>query len=287
MPSFCGKFFFIPLNKMKFLVLSLLAGACALSLVTGTSEVAGFGNVTLYSFRSPDDFKVVNVNGLREVETKYLLLLTSNEPVVFYLAKSRTYLTRKEEEFWDVIEDLDLLFEEAKAKPAAKKIELIEFRFDKLYHADHEDLIPVSPCHSEVQGHGGAIAMQLNVGLSSAYSGALGISPNIYVWAISLTAKVTVDRSGSIATTITCSAKEGEMVQVFLARTHFLYYTPYFRLRQFDIEKGKFEKAGKMVTLPQKRVVTSGGVGEWVCGTSSVIPLQCSHVVYDLGEEEL
>lgn len=235
------------------------------------------------------DITLAQVSGIREIESKY----AKSENMVFYLKNSKTFLTRKDDKFWDVVENLDNARGSVVARwwnpfaaKKAKKVPWVEFRFANMTEAVSEDPIPVSPCHDEMQGQGGSLTLQLGVSTSGSLSGSFGVSPIINGITLGFSTKSAIGTSNSESTSLTCNAKEGEVVQAFLYGTRFLYFTPYYRIRQFDPNRAKFEGAGKMCQLPEKRIVLENDFGMWGCASSAVTPLRCSKVVTDLSEIE-
>lgn len=227
---------------------------------------------------------ILEARNISHLQTKFAQILRSATlHYVFHLEDSNTYVARKDNTYWNVEENLDDLVD-PKKKKNKKDVEWVEFGFDKIYESRSSDLIPVSHCHSQVNGQGGTISVQGVMGQVQTLSGTLGITPWAELFAVTLTSTVTLERPHATKMVLACNAKHGEVVQIFLEGTRFLYYTPRVRELAFDKKKNQFRKPGKFMVQPQKKAVVRGGVGDWVCGSSTVIPLQCSRLIRILSE---
>lgn len=219
---------------------------------------------------------IIEVQNLTELETSYARSIGASDDVVFRLIDSKTFVAKEKNDYWDIEENLDLLIGLKTKKK--REVTWVEFGFDKTYVANSADRIPVSYCHSETEGQGGALNIQSSIVLGQSLTGSFGVNPNLVSFSLSLVTSVGLELSGSINTVIGCNAKHGEIVQLALVDTTFLYYTPKVRVLKFDKKMNKFAKPGNFEKKEQRRAVVKGGIGEWICGSSNVIPLQCSQL---------
>lgn len=230
-----------------------------------------------YQLLNSEAAGIIEVENLRELETKYAAQsIGASDDVVFHLRDSKTFVAREKNDYWDMEENLDEL--EGRKIVRNDEVALVEFGFERAYIANSEDLIPVSYCHSETEGQGGALNIQSSIGLSQSFAGSFGVNPNSVAFSLSLMASVGLEQTLSINTVIGCSAQHGEIVQLFLVDTKFIYYTPTVRVLKFNKKTERFAEPGKFEKKRQRRAVVKGGIGKWICGSSSVIPLQCSQL---------
>lgn len=227
-----------------------------------------------YQLPNSDAAHIIEVENLMELETRYAKSNGASDDVVFHLRDSKTFVAKEKKDYWDIEENLDEL--KGRKTKRNHEVALVEFGFEKAYIANSENRIPVSYCHSETEGQGGALNIQSSVGLGQSLTGSFGVNPNAVAFSLSLMASVGLEQTLLINTVIGCSAKHGEVVQLFLVDTKFIYYTPTVRALKFDKKTKRFAKPGKFEKKRQRRAVVKGGIGEWICGSSSVTPLQCS-----------
>lgn len=220
--------------------------------------------------------KILEVMNLSHLETKYGKLLATSENTIFHLIDTKTFVAKRNNDYWDLEENLDDLSKIEKTKK--HEVSWVEFGFQRTYITKSENRIPVSHCHSETEGQGGALNIQSSVGVAQSLTGSFGVNPNTVAFSLSLTASVALELSLSVNTVLGCSARHGEIVQLFLVDTKFVYYTPKVRMLIYDKKKGKLLKAGQFENKKQRRAVVRGGIGEWICGSSTVIPLECSQL---------
>lgn len=226
-----------------------------------------------YRIPSSEAAVIIEAQNLAELETSYAKSIGASDDVVFRLTDSKTFVAKEKNDYWDIEENLIGL----KTKKN-REVTWVEFGFDKTYVANSKDRFPVSYCHSETEGQGGALNIQSSIALGQSLTGSFGVNPNLVSFSLSLVTSVALELSGSINTVIGCNAKHGEIVQLALVDTAFLYYTPKVRVLKFDKKMNKFAKPGNFEKKKQRRAVVKGGIGEWICGSSTVIPLQCSQL---------
>lgn len=236
-----------------------------------------------FELPSSQSARIIEVRNLTELQNKFSKALSEpTEDFVFHVENTNTFVAQKNNDYWDIEENLDGLsaagFRKKKSKGDKNEISWIEFGFQKLYIVDSATRIPVSHCHSEVNGQGGALNIQSTIGLGQSLTGSFGVSPNIVAISLSLTGSVTLELSESVTNAVACDVKHGEVVQLFLVGSQFIYYTPRMRELTYDRKKKSWRKLPKFSTQKQRRAVVRGGLGEWACGSSTVIPLQCSYV---------
>lgn len=255
-------------------------------LFTISIFLATISGATLPNFASlvPHEnvsLRVLEVQTLSELVERNLLSKPAND-ILFFVSETNTYVAPKDENYWDVEVDLDDIDDSLNRRNGKNLAVWIEFGFEKTYIASSDDKIPVSRCHSETNGQGGALNIQSSVGASRSLTGSFGVKPNTVTVSLTLTGTVSLERPENINTVIACSAKPGDVVQLFLLKTKFLYFTPKFRLLEFNRKSRTLKEPGDFIEQRQQRAVIKGGVGEWLCATASMIPLQCADQVSDI-----
>lgn len=226
------------------------------------------------------NLRVLEVQTLSELVERNLLSKPTND-ILFFVSETNTYVAPKDEKHWDVEVDLDVI-DDSLNRRNGKNLAWIEFGFEKTYIASSDDKIPVSRCHSETNGQGGALNIQSSVGASRSLTGSFGVKPNTVAVSLTLTGTVSLERPENINTVIACSARPGDVVQLFLLKTKFLYFTSKFRVLEFNRKSQILKEPGDFIEQRQQRAVIKGGVGEWMCATASMIPLQCADMVSDI-----
>lgn len=225
--------------------------------------------------------QLVEAQNLHQVATDYSHLLDSDSAVMFHLTESGTFLAQKQLQFWDVEKVLD---DSGPVPAAGTSPEWVEWGYDDISASEYIHHIPVSPCHSEVQGQGGAIYFRDIVAAELIRGATYGVSTDILLATLELTAGLSLAHGSSRSTTLTCSAKHGEIVQVFLRNTHFLYFTPRYRVLRYNARRGQFWGPVGFAFQPRQKEMAANGVGELVCGSSAVMALSCDLVVGDVRE---
>lgn len=224
--------------------------------------------------------ELVEVEGLYDITHHHALKLKPGTPVMFRLRQSDTFLAQKQLEFWDVERLLD---ESVPVQHDAKvSSEWVEWGYEDYEVSEFLHNIPVSLCHSELEGEGGAIYFRSIVATDRGRGASFGITPKAYGNSLALSSSVLISEALAISTTLTCSAKHGEIVQVFLRNTHFLYFTPKFRVLAYNRRENRFAVPQTFTRQPRQKEVVANGVGDWVCGSSSVMNLMCDSVVDDV-----
>lgn len=228
--------------------------------------------------------RIIEVQDLTELQSNYANFLAKpNEDLVFHIQVSNTFVAESDNAYWNIEENLeDLAKIEEKDGKNKHEVSWIEFGFEKVYVSDSGSRIPVSHCHSETEGQGGSLNIQSTIGLGRTLTGSFGVKPGLLTATLSLTGSVSLDETDSVTTAVVCDVKHGEVVQLFLIGSQFLFYTPKVRMLKFNQKRGEFGHPRKFATQQQRRAVVRGGLGEWVCGSSSIIPLQCSQVVLEI-----
>lgn len=263
---------------MELMLFSILIRQLALAwLVAGPA---------VRDLRSPNsrNARIIEVQNLSELQSKYAKLLAKpTEDIVFHIQASNSFVAQRNNAYWDIEENLEDLAKTEKQDGKNKnENSWVEFAFQKLYISDSVNRIPVSHCHSETEGQGGSLNIQSTIGLGQSLTGSFGIKPGMLAATLALTGSVSLDESDSVNTAVVCDVKHGEVVQLFLIGSQFLFYTPKVRMLNFDKKRGVFGDLRDFAIQQQRRAVIRGGLGEWVCGSSSIIPLQCSQVVLEL-----
>lgn len=226
---------------------------------------------------SAQALRIIEAQNLGQVAAEFSHLLGAESQVMFRLVERGTFLAPKQLQFWDVETELG-----EHADSIARGPEWVEWGFDDIVASDYLHHIPVSPCHSEVAGHGGSIYFRDIVASDQVRGASYGVSSDILAGTLELTAGVSLARSEARSTTFTCSAKHGEIVQVFLRNTHFLHFTPRFRVLWYHARRAQFRGPTRFTVQPRQKEVVASGVGELVCGSSAVVALSCDAVVADV-----
>lgn len=225
--------------------------------------------------------RLVEAQDLYHVTTTFFDLVEENAPVVFHLAESGTFLAQKQLQFWDVERVLDDI---GPVPAVGGGPEWVEWGYDDIAASEYLHSIPVSPCHSEVEGQGGAIYFRDIVATEHVRGATYGVNSDILLLTVQLSAGVSLAQGQVRSTTLTCSAKHGEIVQVFLRNTHFLSFTPRFRVLRYNPRRRRFRGPVAFLLQPRQKEIVANGVGELVCGSSAVMGLSCDAVIGDVRE---
>lgn len=222
--------------------------------------------------------KVTRVKTIQDIENNHL---EGGQNALFWVEEEETFLSPWRKDQWrvkskveDFVQRLVLLRSRLKGKSHAK---WVEFKFTDVREEENAEMEPVSFCHDETYGHGGSVMMQGVVSETKSLEGTIGVLFDIYTVALLLTAKTSLETGVSKLIALACPVEHGEIVQLFLRHTRYLHYTPQYRLRA--IENGKFTKGGDFEVRPQEERIVAGGIGEWMCVSSRLAPLQCGPAV--------
>ncbi|GEQ70620.1 hypothetical protein JCM33374_g4298 [Metschnikowia sp. JCM 33374] len=230
---------------------------------------------------------LITVENLAEVVEKHSETLAKAEVcVVFKLEASKTFLARKMTNRWATEASIETLANtkissrfwafSPMASKAKEESVWVEFYYDNFEHRTSDTLVPASPCHSELLGEGGLITLQ-NVFLTSiSGEGKLGAEFTIRTFVISTSAAVSLSKANAFSVKLNCVIRHNEVGQLFLTNTKYLYYTPWSRILLYNSKTKEFSEGGKFVEKARERSIISGGVGDWICVTSSFAELQCS-----------
>ncbi|WPK25323.1 hypothetical protein PUMCH_002634 [Australozyma saopauloensis] len=252
----------------------------------------------------PKDYEIVEVKDIEEAQKRYSSLLGKKyNQMVFRLLDSGTFLTRRVQEYWDVEETLqelqygdtlssDLrlqnLYKNSRLSMGLKKkfkdrpIPYVEFFYSDFAIERSNDLLPVSPCHSEILGEGSVVKVQLTEITRATPQGKIGV-PNFLQLILSTgEADLEVERENLLMMSLKCNVDHGEVGQIFLSHTEFLYFNTWYRTVWFDPNTGTFTKPEDFQKRPRERMVMKYGIGEWYCVTSKLRPLKCQEVVTDI-----
>lgn len=129
---------------------------------------------------------------------------------------------------------------------------------------------PVSACHSQHLGQGGAVSVQVADMPAMGTGASFGVSVQVLAAVLKATWGLDVAVKPARATTVTCLVNPGETVQVFV-RARAVTFAPLYRLRVVD-GAGQFSQPGEMVALPLRQAVARGDVA---CVSDRVRALQC------------
>lgn len=251
----------------------------------------------------PDDYKVVSVKDFEDIEDNYMNLLKNDQKVVFRIESTKSFLTRRIQKYWDVedtvheyqlaqVRSINKMFTKTYRKALFSKnlrdffkrppVPYVEFYYSDFSVERSRGLLPISPCHSEILGEGSLIKMQIVLVSRTTPQGTIGVPKALQKFLSSGEAEVEVEYESQAMMNIKCWIPHGQIGQIFLSDTTFLYYTTWYRTVLFDRGKGKLVTNTNFKKRARERTVIKGGLGEWSCATSKLIQLQCFNVVRDI-----
>ncbi|OBA23499.1 hypothetical protein METBIDRAFT_34257 [Metschnikowia bicuspidata var. bicuspidata NRRL YB-4993] len=218
---------------------------------------------------------LVSVQSYDEITSKYsdLLAPDSTRCVLFRIKESQTFLTRKGRRKWGLDTPVESLAKLGSLRQDSTQ--WLEFFYSDFANSTATGLTPVSLCHSEVLGEGSLVSFETIFNSASGFGGELTGDFDLFKLAVSTAAEVTLEKATSIAVKILCAIKPGEIGQLYLTNTQYIYYTPWFRTRGYDSVTNLFSDGDEYSERPRERRIMKGGIGDWVCASSSVADLQC------------
>lgn len=249
------------------------------------------------------DYEVIDVKNVEEIER--LLKKKHEKPdkqAVFHIASSGTFLSRRDPIHWQVEESVKDLAKES--SPIGDKklskllrsrllkglknilkhppIPYVEFYFSNFTVKKSKSLIPVSPCHSELLGEGSVVKLQMTDIDRATPHGTIGIPKLLQGVLSGGEAEFETEDENLSTFSLKCTIPHGQMGQIFLSDTVFLYYKLWYRTLIYDQQKGIFKVSSEFKEKGTERSIIKGGMGEWFCATSSMIQLQCFNTVRDI-----
>lgn len=256
------------------------------------------------SIQIPKGYTVIKVDSVEEIEEKFLHIINKkHSKVVFHIRSTGTYFTQRVQKYWDVEETfLDLDYEKSPTvdrkllkiymksrlfkglKNIFKKslIPYVEFYFSDYTVEQSRDLLPISPCHNEINGEGSVVKMQLTDIRKSTPHGTIGVPKILQRYLSSGEADIETEDENLKAFSIKCHVSQGEIGQIFLSDTAFLNYNLWYRTRIYDPTTGRFSNHSKFEDRGRERMILKGRIGQWVCATNKMIQLQCFNVIRDI-----
>lgn len=241
--------------------------------------------------------ELISVQNIDEVTENYLEILTfPTLCVLFQIKDTNTFLIRKSKRRWNYASSLESLsritgksffpsisgssrFSLFKRFAKVRDEFLwVELYFDDFEHRSTGGQVPISPCHSEILGDGTVVSFQ-TVFLSN-IGGTGGLTADFDIWSfvIGVAADTTLETAKAFSLKIRCNIGRGEVGQLLLANTRYLYYTPSYRILIFNLKTMQFSKEDGFKKQKRERRIIKGGIGDWECATSSVAELQCNSV---------
>lgn len=193
---------------------------------------------------------------------------------LFYINETETFLAPKDKSLWD--EPASLLEHRGWLRWWHRRgPEWVEFRFIDTSSHVSRDLTPVLPCHSEVWGPGGQVALHAEIGRSLGMDVPLGLQVNTWVAALVWFQGVNFVTAKSVQSLVWCPISHGEIGQLFLSGTRFFDYTTEVRLHEYEWDAMLLEPQLDFIRKAPERKILKDGLGEWVCATDRVVDLQC------------
>lgn len=205
------------------------------------------------------------------------------EDTLYYIKSSGSFLTKS------TTENLDSLRSQRSytrwiynkmsgliMQPLYDPSTMVEFKVSTNVTTGGRRLYPVSNCHEEVQGEGGSVEMQVNLGESMAAYASFGISPSMLVYTLELTTRLGISKMANTLTTVSCESQHGETSQVFMSDVKLLEFYVTYRWRQYDQSRMKFFNSTSVIASPVQTYVIEGDNSELICATDTIMALQCS-----------
>lgn len=251
----------------------------------------------------PKDYEIIKINTLEEVGNLYKDRLANDENVVFHILSTGTFLTRRIQKYWDVeetVQDLQRegyhpqdktlrkIYKSSRLYKGLRKIfkpppvPYVEFYFTNFTVEKSRQLLPVSPCHSEINGEGSIIKMQLTEIDRIAPQGTIGVPKPLQLFLSSGEADIALEDESLSMVSLKCNLAHGEIGQIFLRNTAFFYYNSWYRTVLYDRDTHEFSTNDQFKKRDRQRMVLKGGLGEWLCATHKIIQLQCFNVIRDI-----
>ncbi|KAM9928165.1 hypothetical protein OXX59_002039 [Metschnikowia pulcherrima] len=237
---------------------------------------------------------LIPVKDTHEITSNYSSFLESSERcVLFQIEDSNTFLARKSKRWRNFEASVESLATVAGRPRIGAGLGPLRFTFLSKYFSVRDDsawvefyyddfenrtipgLTPVSLCHSELMGEGSVVSFQSFFVATFGAVGVLTADFDFQNFAISTAAEVTLERANAISVKVRCAINHGEIGQLFLASTQYLYFTPWHRLRVYDKKTKSFSEGESFSQSTRERRIVKGGAGDWVCATSSMTNLQC------------
>lgn len=242
------------------------------------------------------DYEVIEVENVQAIE---LLLKkkqnkTEKKPV-YHIASSGTFLTKRDQNHWQVEDSVEDLCKET--LPFADKklhkmigsnllkglknmfkhppIPYVEFYFSDFHVEKSRSLTPMSLCFNELRGEGSVIKAQLTNIVRSTPHGTIGF-PRLLQGVLSGgEAEFETEDEDLSLFSLKCTIPHGEIGRIFLSETVFLHYTMWYRTSIYIQQSGTFNVLSEFKKKGEEKSIIKGGIGEWFCATSSMMQLQC------------
>lgn len=253
------------------------------------------------------DYNVIEVDSLQVIERmlKNKRISQDNE-TVFHIANSGTFLARRDPKHWRVEDSVEnfvneytpfgdkklskilnsRFFKALKNMVKRPPIPYIEFYFTDFRVEESKSMIPVSPCQNELQGEGSILKMQMTGIDRATPHGTIGIPKLLQGVLSGGEAEFETEDENLAMLSLKCTIPHGEMGQIFLRNTAFLYYRLWYRTSIYIQQTSKFNVLSEFKEKGEERSIIKGGMGEWLCATSSMKLLECFRPVQDIMKPE-